>query len=749
MTVHGNDMADTGDNPEAQHFPLLRRLSIASLLAMLVTAVTLILLYRHDQISEHNEISKQHSQIVARRLLYLLDSQINTFITASDKLPAQSLQANPNLALLRDTQGIVREFEVLKLEIYNLHGTVLYSSAEEDIGKTSSQPELLAKALRGEVASQAEFLDTLSTQFGTEHDTYVALTYMPLTHAGKRTGVLGVYEDVTPAYLRIRSNTVSIAAIVIAAFASLYAALYFYARRTDRAVAEWQNRVIRSERKFHMLFDTISDPIFIACKDGHLLQANSSACERLGYSLQELQKMGTADVNTSAYAARAQERINSIFEQGNAVFESELKCRDGSVIPVELNARLVYYENKFVILGIARDMSVRKNIEQELVESLHKLEERAFAKTRFLAAASHDMRQPIAAASLLVKALELTSPNAHQSRLIAQLEQSMGIFSDMLNRLLDISRFDAGLVKPQVSSFGMEEILLWLDQNFARTALDKQLRFRLFFPTRKALIVHTDFGLVQSVLMNLVSNAIKYTERGSILVSARQRGSHVLIQVWDTGIGIAGMDLPHIFEEFYQVSNPQRNREGGLGLGLSICQRAMAVLQSKIICRSRPGHGSVFEFSLPLNGENDPPEPLPASAALPVNTASEKLFHGKNVVLVEDDDLVASAMTSLLEGMGGKVTYFHSAEDALGHAHIEQADYYIVDYMLDGALNGIQFLELLRQQTDKPAKAVLLTGDTSTDFIQKAELLDWPVLHKPVNISRLITIFSTQARHQP
>ncbi len=376
--------------------------------------------------------------------------------------------------------------------------------------------------------------------------------------------------------------------------------------------------------------------------------------------------------------------------------------------------------------------------ELALKKSVLLLEEKELAKTRFLAAAGHDMRQPIAAANLFVEALKFTSPNQHQSELIARLDQSMHIFSNMLERLLDISKFDAGLVKLKLTSFNVEELLIWLDHNFAQAALDKQLRFRLFFPASKSLVIRTDIGLVQSVLMNLVSNAIKFTAHGSILISTRLRGDKVLVQVWDTGIGITEADIPRIFEEFYQVANPQRSREVGLGLGLSICQRAMHVLGSEITCRSRLGHGSVFQFYLPLDSKQHELELQHTNNTPPADITGEMLFRGKSVVLVEDDPLVAQAMISLLKMMGGEVRCFPNAEDALGCADIEHADYYIVDYMLGGEHNGIQFLESLRQKRGATINAVLVTGDTSTNFMRKAELIDWPVLHKPVNMSKLI-----------
>lgn len=394
------------------------------------------------------------------------------------------------------------------------------------------------------------------------------------------------------------------------------------------------------------------------------------------------------------------------------------------------------------LLVMANDMSARVAAELALTESMRQLEQKEQAKTRFLAAAGHDLRQPVTAASLFVYALKLTSPTPRQSELIEQLSSSMVTFSDLLERLLDISKFDAGLVKPKLISFDMAEIFSWLEQNFAQVALDKQLRFRFYFPMNKALIVRTDIGLLKSVLMNLVSNAIKYTSRGGILVSARIHAGKVLLQVWDTGIGISAENRSHIFDEFYQIANPQRSREGGLGLGLSICKRAAFLLGSDVACRSRLGSGSAFALSLPLDNEYQFSERLPAKS-VPSVVNSELRVRGKSIVVVEDDDLVAAGLVSLLREMGAVVRHFNNAEEALSQKDVAGADYFIVDYALGGELNGFQFLSTIQQRQNKPIRAVVITGETSTQFIKNISDSPWPVLHKPINFAKLAICLSS------
>jgi signal transduction histidine kinase/ActR/RegA family two-component response regulator len=427
----------------------------------------------------------------------------------------------------------------------------------------------------------------------------------------------------------------------------------------------------------------------------------------------------------------------------------EFRCvwSDGTIHDVENQGELLFNADGKPLLmsGTGQDITERKRAERAVIESIYKLEEKEQAKTRFLAAAGHDLRQPLAAANLYIDALKFTEPSISQNMIIQSLDQAMSIFNGLLDSLLNISKLDAGVIKPEYSLVNVTEIFKRLEQSFALLARKKQLGFKTFSPKRKTLVFNTDIGLINSVLMNLVSNAIKYTSNGSILVSARRRGGDVLFQVWDTGIGINAEHLEHIFDEFFQVNNPQRDRSQGLGLGLAIAKRASTLLGGEIICRSRIGHGSVFGFSLLLNGSQNEVTQQTATPVPQEDFHQNEFVRGKHFVVVEDDALVAEAICKTLAMIGGKVEWHHNAEDALLHANIEHADYYIVDYMLGGALNGIQFLNKLRQKLGKPINGVLVTGDTSQAFVRGVADCDCPILHKPVNISQLINCLSAQS----
>jgi signal transduction histidine kinase len=388
---------------------------------------------------------------------------------------------------------------------------------------------------------------------------------------------------------------------------------------------------------------------------------------------------------------------------------------------------------------LTAEIAKRIDAESALKDSMRRVEEKELAKSRFLAAAGHDLRQPLAAATLFIDALKFSPHSADQNQIIQRLDYAISTFNGLLDALLNISKLDAGVIKPEYSLVNIVEIFNLLEKNFAPVAMEKQLGFKLFFPMKESVCILSDIGLVNSILMNLVSNAINCTSRGAILIAARRRGSRVLFQVWDTGIGIKADHIEHIFDEFYQINNPQRDRAKGLGLGLAIAKRALTLLGGEITCRSRVGHGSVFEFSLPMGGAPNQMTPSATAAPLDEDIKQATFIRGRHFVVLEDDALVAEAMCKALRMMGGEVELFHSAEIALSHATIEYADYYfIVDHMLEGALDGIQFLNQLREKLGKPINALLVTGDTSPAFVREAADCDWPVLHKPVNISKLI-----------
>lgn len=500
-----------------------------------------------------------------------------------------------------------------------------------------------------------------------------------------------------------------------------------------------QNALLESEARYRNFAEQMPLGVTVL-QDGRIKFINNAVTDMLGYSREELLDSPFPMLihkDDRPWALDLHHRRM----QGEEVpwtFVVRMVRKDGEVRRWELHTSNTDWEGGRGSLAIMADITERVAMEEALRDSVQKLEEKELAKTRFLAAAGHDLRQPVTAASLFVDVLKRGALSPEQGEMIAKLDQSMKIFSDLLERLLDISRFDAGQVKPQIVSCNLYELFGWLEHNFAEQASQRGLGFDMYLPQGAPLIVRADITLLQSVMMNLISNALKYTAKGGILVSARKRGDQVLLQVWDTGCGIDEEDVGKIFDEFYQVGNPQRNREAGLGLGLSICQRAMALLDSTIGCRSVPGRGSVFSFCLPLDQQQHVVEHIAEQAGLPKQLSEEDIFEGKKVVLLEDDSLVAEGMFYLLQGRGAEVLHFVNAETALQHEGVLGADIYIADHSLEGKLTGIDFLRTMQEKRGQPVRAVIVTGETASHFIETLPGLPWPVLHKPVNRTKLI-----------
>lgn len=438
-----------------------------------------------------------------------------------------------------------------------------------------------------------------------------------------------------------------------------------------------------------------------------------------------------------------------------SLFECRLLRPDGSVLhlagEIQPEADTEGRVSGFTVAQT--DISVRKEMEAELRVAKLQAETANMTKTRFLAAASHDLRQPIQAINLFLDSLERTSLSTEQQTITRFLALSVHSLGDLLYALLDISKLDAGLVKPQMSEVLVESMFTALDADFSTLAGQRKLRFKLFYPLQD-LVLYTDPVLLRSILRNLVDNAFKYTEKGGVLVGVRKRGGRAVIQVWDTGIGIDAHYGEQIFEECFQVGNKLRDRSKGLGIGLSIARRLSRLLRGDVSFRSRPGVGSVFELVVPLaersadasasvSLENSVIDPL----SLPeTRDEDSEGLRGWRVVVVEDDPVVAKSIEISLQTLGLQVVVFADAEQALAWPDITGADFYLSDLVLPGQ-NGLQLLETIAQRVSEPIAAVLMTGETASARIERIKAASrWPVLIKPADLSRLLAIMNAAAR---
>ena len=360
-------------------------------------------------------------------------------------------------------------------------------------------------------------------------------------------------------------------------------------------------------------------------------------------------------------------------------------------------------------------------LERRVAERTRELERANAAKTRFIAAASHDLRQPVVSIGLLADLLRERPSAPAMQTLLDRLGDSVQALNALLKGLLDLSRFDAGAVPVRAARVALRPLLETVVDAEREAARRKGIALRLRVPP---LQVHTDALLLEQILRNLVGNAVRYTERGGVLVGARRRGAdRVAVQVWDTGIGIAPESQALVFEEFVQLDNDARERSRGLGLGLSIVKRAAALLGAPLALRSRPGRGSCFGIELPFAG----PDPGVA-AALPAPGTG---LTGLRLWLVEDDTGVREALRLRLAGWGAQVRAFDGAVAAGDAIDANEAapDLLVTDQRLpDGS--GLVLARRLRAR-HAGAPVLVITGDTAPQDIAQLQASGLPLLHKP------------------
>ena len=381
----------------------------------------------------------------------------------------------------------------------------------------------------------------------------------------------------------------------------------------------------------------------------------------------------------------------------------------------------------------------------ELREKKEEAEIATRAKSQFLAAASHDLRQPTHALGMFVARLGQLPHDAQTRHLVANLDASVRAMQDLLDGLLDISKLDAGAVQVNLHATPLNAIFEQIRLAMLDAASDKGLRLRVR-PT--SAWVRSDPVLLQRILQNLVANAVRYTQQGSVLLACRpsgdgpDSGARVRIEVWDSGIGIAPEHQHQVFREFYQVGNAERDRTRGLGLGLNIVERTAHLLGHSFTLRSSLGQGTRFTLEVPLaRADAAPPEPVQAPAITRLN--------GLAVMVIEDDALAAEGLVGLLASWGCTVLAADGQQQALAHmAQSGVPDVIVSDYRLRGGDNGIAAIDALRIAAGHSIAACLMSGDTDQALITQARQAGLTLLHKPVRPAKLRSLLRSLTTHE-
>jgi signal transduction histidine kinase/ActR/RegA family two-component response regulator len=369
------------------------------------------------------------------------------------------------------------------------------------------------------------------------------------------------------------------------------------------------------------------------------------------------------------------------------------------------------------------DLIEQLRIEGERVNAaLAQAQQANDAKSRFLAAASHDLRQPVHAQGLFLEVLARSPLSDLQRELLDSARSASEASAGMLHTLLDFSRIEAGVVEPQCEAFFLQPLLIKIESELAPQANTKGL----FYRTRDTTAtLHTDPALLELILRNLVSNAVRYTEHGGVLVACRRRGGIALLEVWDTGIGIAPEQQESVFQEFHQLGNPERDRQKGLGLGLSIARGLAMLLGLELTLCSQPGRGSVFRLAIPLAAQ----APVRQPAA---NRQQSRRALSMRVLVIDDDPVVCASMQRLLNDWGCTCLVAGSVSEALTVAAQQPPDMLISDYRLRSHSTGAEAIDALRRQAGRDLPALLVTGDTAPARLREARASGVPLLHKPV-----------------
>ena len=370
-----------------------------------------------------------------------------------------------------------------------------------------------------------------------------------------------------------------------------------------------------------------------------------------------------------------------------------------------------------------------ENIElvQQLTDQKEKAESANIAKTKFLAAASHDLRQPLHAIGLFLGALESRVEKDDQKIIVQKIKNSSNALNGLLDSLLDVSKLDAGVVQVEPVIFCVQDLFDSLEHEFEPDASEKNLRLK-FIKTR--ICLNTDYAILDRIIRNLISNAIRYTNKGGVVVGCRRYNGKIMLGVYDTGIGIENDKMESIFNEFHQLHNPERDRSKGLGLGLAIVKRMAQLLHAPLLSKSVPNQGSMFGLVMSRASSIEQNYELAEKVVTPM------FFDNKLILIVDDELEIRDSLAELLQSWHCKVVAASSGEEAKEALSESKAvpDIILADYRLRDSETGNDVIrEIQSIYRDYKIPAIIITGDTAPDRIKEANASGYKILHKPVS----------------
>lgn len=420
------------------------------------------------------------------------------------------------------------------------------------------------------------------------------------------------------------------------------------------------------------------------------------------------------------------EEVNAHFVRNQDIDHHKLTYQneEGITFYLSMSCTRIFYDGEAAVLATFQDLTSEVEYQKRLEEAKERAELANLAKSQFLASASHDLRQPLHAMGLLLSVLESYISSDAGMAVLKRVTTSLEAMNDLFSGILDISKLDANAVPLKMEAVSVAACFEMLKQEFLPLAQKKGLR--LLFVNSNTHIL-TDRVQFERVLRNLISNAIRYTESGRVLVGARRHGERLRFYVCDSGVGIAPQDQEVIFQEFRQIGNPERDRRKGLGLGLAICERISHLLDTEIGVASVPEQGSVFTFEQPLTQVEQVEQNMSAQD-------DKAALSGKCIMFVEDEIDVQVATRYMLEAWACEAWIVGSVQEAreLCEENGRAPDFLVVDYRLRANETGLQAIQAVREWASHPVPALVLSGETAPELIQHLEELGLPFLNKPV-----------------
>jgi signal transduction histidine kinase len=429
--------------------------------------------------------------------------------------------------------------------------------------------------------------------------------------------------------------------------------------------------------------------------------------------------------------------IRALYDGAARVGSGDLAHR----IAIETGDELEALGHQFNSMA-ARLEESHATLEGKVQERTQQLEAANLAKTRFLAAASHDLRQPLHAVGLFVAQLHGRLRKNEHIQVVRRIEAALSAMNELFSALLDISKLDAGGATANLTTFPVAQLLVHAETTFTEAAREKGLSFRVRHNTAW---IRSDFILLERVVFNLISNAVRYTTKGGLVVGCRPRGDALRIEVWDTGAGVPPDQHEKIFGEFYRLGEPDRDRRAGLGLGLAIVERACRLLGHRVDVKSVPGKGSCFAVTVPIMTA---PEKV-AVPALPVRSQIDRPS-GKLVLVIDNDPLVLEGTGGILRNWGCQVIAVMTDAEAIAALTglDRHPDLIISDYHLAEGKTGLEAIDRIRGALAAPIPAFLISGDTTPESLREAKARGCHLLHKPVDPMALRAMFN-QAIKRP